>query len=548
MGSGTIQNMKILKNTSQPMDYSGSIQGTGELMNWSSYWSTLISATVETAAPTDVVLTFPAAQTSLVAADFTVIGFTVDSASWTGAALTLVLSENVTVFEGNLLVVFGKTSESHAVTNNIADDGNTLLFTDYETEASVSAWEDQTVNGNDLTQADAAKQPTIEADGVKFSGGTHFMQSGAIDDFVQPCSIYLVFKQDTWEEGKYIVDGINASITQIAQWHVANEIAFYAGSQWFVADSVNLGKYCIVTLTANGAASTIRINNHYEKIGSPGANGFDGLTIGARYVGDNGAKVTFKAKVGRKVADDSTVKQNIYNALKRRYFPAGAIDEGWGANKEVMIGFVCDDNVAEEYSVAYPLFEAYNVKGSFAIDTAAAVLTDAQLLEMQTAGHEIMSHTVSHLPLTGMAIEDAIIELENSKTVLQGKGLTINNFVYPGGNYNAAIATEVMSRYESGLTTDPYDQHLPLKLGRIRRRSVDAVSLADLKILVDNTIEDNGNQVLFFYGHPGTWDATKIQKVTDLLVYINGKGISVKTCKYIIDKIKTYDGIPTYTY
>jgi lysophospholipase L1-like esterase len=40
MGSGTIQNMKILKNTSQPMDYSGSIQGTGELMNWSFYWAT----------------------------------------------------------------------------------------------------------------------------------------------------------------------------------------------------------------------------------------------------------------------------------------------------------------------------------------------------------------------------------------------------------------------------------------------------------------------------------------------------------------------------
>ncbi len=44
-GSGTIQNMKILKNTSQPMDYSGSIQGTGELIqNWSSYWTTQVEA------------------------------------------------------------------------------------------------------------------------------------------------------------------------------------------------------------------------------------------------------------------------------------------------------------------------------------------------------------------------------------------------------------------------------------------------------------------------------------------------------------------------
>jgi len=40
-------------------------------IDWSSYWTTLSSATVENAAPTHVVLTFPAAQTSLVAADIT---------------------------------------------------------------------------------------------------------------------------------------------------------------------------------------------------------------------------------------------------------------------------------------------------------------------------------------------------------------------------------------------------------------------------------------------------------------------------------------------
>ena len=79
-------------------------------INWSSYWASLISATVEDAAPTNVVLTFPTAQTSLGAADFTITGFTVSSASWTGAVLTLVITPAVLFYHRNLTITFVKIS------------------------------------------------------------------------------------------------------------------------------------------------------------------------------------------------------------------------------------------------------------------------------------------------------------------------------------------------------------------------------------------------------------------------------------------------------
>ena len=88
--------------------------------SFSSYWATLISATVENAAPTHVVLTFPTAQTSLGATDFTIAGFTISSASWTGAVLTLVLLYPVTVYSGNLTITFVKTGGTAVVTNNVA--------------------------------------------------------------------------------------------------------------------------------------------------------------------------------------------------------------------------------------------------------------------------------------------------------------------------------------------------------------------------------------------------------------------------------------------
>ncbi len=96
----------------------GSIfRGSGQL--WQSYWKSLISATVENAQPTHVVLTFPSAKTSLIASDFTIAGFTISSASWTGAVLTLVLSTAV-VYGDSLVVTFVTTGQTKSVTNNVS--------------------------------------------------------------------------------------------------------------------------------------------------------------------------------------------------------------------------------------------------------------------------------------------------------------------------------------------------------------------------------------------------------------------------------------------
>lgn len=106
-------------------------------VSWSAYWKTLISATVETAAPTHVVLTFPAAA-NLVAADFTITDFAIASASWTGPVLTLVLTEAVLIFDGNLNITFNKTGDVGIVTNNVADDGSTVDYFDYTDQTAIT--------------------------------------------------------------------------------------------------------------------------------------------------------------------------------------------------------------------------------------------------------------------------------------------------------------------------------------------------------------------------------------------------------------------------
>jgi hypothetical protein len=90
----------------------------GGSLNWSAYWAQLISATVEDAAPTNFILTFPSAK-SLTYADFTISGFPLISSSWAGGVLTLV-SSVVAVYGDTPTVQLNKgAGYTHAVTNNV---------------------------------------------------------------------------------------------------------------------------------------------------------------------------------------------------------------------------------------------------------------------------------------------------------------------------------------------------------------------------------------------------------------------------------------------
>ncbi len=81
-----------------------------------------ISAVVENAAPTNVVLTFPTAKTSLGASDFTATingtADTITNATWVGAVLTLTLTTAV-VYGDVVVIMFIKTGQVTNVANNI---------------------------------------------------------------------------------------------------------------------------------------------------------------------------------------------------------------------------------------------------------------------------------------------------------------------------------------------------------------------------------------------------------------------------------------------
>ena len=92
----------------------------GSSSSWSSYWNTLISATVENAAPTKVILTFSKANISLVTTDFTIAGKTITLLERDATNKILTLTVSVAFVYGDTPVVtFVKTGGTANVTNNV---------------------------------------------------------------------------------------------------------------------------------------------------------------------------------------------------------------------------------------------------------------------------------------------------------------------------------------------------------------------------------------------------------------------------------------------
>ena len=189
---------------------------------------------------TNVVLTFPTAQTSLGTSDFTIAGFTINSTSWAGSVLTLVITPTVLAYHGNLIITFVKTGTTATVTNNVAiantigwyvaGDGSATYVTKDGSDF-VSVWKDLSGATHPLLQASGTKQPKWEADGILFDGSDNDLK--ATFTYNQPAFIYFVIKQVTWTSTDRFMDGATADTCIISQYQITSgKISQYAGTSY----------------------------------------------------------------------------------------------------------------------------------------------------------------------------------------------------------------------------------------------------------------------------------------------------------------------------
>jgi len=119
--------------------------------------------------------------------------------------------------------------------------------------------------------------------------------------------------------------------------------------------------------------------------------------------------------------------------------------------KKKPIIFTFDDGYLDAYTEAFPTLKRYNFTGAFFIIRSytdrALYLSQAQINEMQRAGMEIGSHTLTHPDLRKISIN------EQRKQIFDSKEDAIT-FCYPAGKYNSkTVSLAKEAGYLAAVTT-----------------------------------------------------------------------------------------------
>jgi peptidoglycan/xylan/chitin deacetylase (PgdA/CDA1 family) len=211
-----------------------------------------------------------------------------------------------------------------------------------------------------------------------------------------------------------------------------------------------------------------------------------------------------------------------------------------------------DDGEITTYTNAYPILADHgqvataNPRLDGILAGWSRAMNAQQLLELEAAGWEICSHSVTHPGLPGLPLtyadetpaapNSAERELEMSKIGFFNLGLNVQNFVVPGSAWNDELATLSARYYNSAGTGGSSGNALPLenRWSLLRREVTTKDSVSDVTALIKKEIiNDNKWFILIFHVICETedcgyepWSETKLE---ELATWVKDHGITVVT-------------------
>lgn len=123
----------------------------------------------------------------------------------------------------------------------------------------------------------------------------------------------------------------------------------------------------------------------------------------------------------------------------------------WYGFKPAALTYSFDDNTSNQLSAAMPLFNKYNFKMSFNVVTSW-VSDWTPYAAASNNGHEIASHTVTHINFQGVSASNQDPELKNSQATINSKITNTKclTIIYP--NCNIGDVATMSKYYISGRT------------------------------------------------------------------------------------------------
>lgn len=206
------------------------------------------------------------------------------------------------------------------------------------------------------------------------------------------------------------------------------------------------------------------------------------------------------------------------------------------------VAFTFDAGYASDTRAA-SILEAHGMRGTFYVVTGqlrqgsfyADYLSSQDVANLSTRGHEIGSMGVTQVDLTTVDATRLRTELADSQSALRTiTGRAVNDFAYPYGAVNDAVASATSSYYASGRVISWYATdfassvdayHVPGFLVR------STTTLAEAEYVVDYAVAHNVDVVFAFQrivDNPGQYDWTPAN-LDALAAYAQAKGVASLT-------------------
>jgi peptidoglycan/xylan/chitin deacetylase (PgdA/CDA1 family) len=134
------------------------------------------------------------------------------------------------------------------------------------------------------------------------------------------------------------------------------------------------------------------------------------------------------------------------------------LNKGKQATRMPILTF--DDGHVSNYELALPILSHYGLLSIFFVTVnwigTPRYMTWQQVRTIQSAGHEIGSHTLSHPMLTHCSDAELAEEIGGSKDLLESQiGAPIRSISFPGGRYNRRVVEAcVKAGYSRVYTSD----------------------------------------------------------------------------------------------
>jgi peptidoglycan/xylan/chitin deacetylase (PgdA/CDA1 family) len=208
-----------------------------------------------------------------------------------------------------------------------------------------------------------------------------------------------------------------------------------------------------------------------------------------------------------------------------------------------MLSLTMDDSYPSQWTLAAPVMSKYSMKAT--IYNITHTLYDYGWLgsaqSLANAGHEVGSHTVDHVDMTGLTVANMDYELGTSQTyLLANVGSPVDSFATPMGSYNSTVLGEIKKYYSSHRTVNPGLNYVGSSVYELNSDGAyGSISPTDICSWLQDTAKYRGWRILMFH------DFTTAPTSNNDLLYTIADFESILQCAQAtpgLDVVTVHDG------